>query len=448
MFHRGVTAAPPAPTLDESRLIEPDRRRSPGREFLTATPGRLTVLAVVLIAAALAAGAATAAAITDRQQHIQGLRAHSEPLADTAQVLYSSLSIADASATSAFLSGGVEPQDLRQRYDDAIRRATTALVAAANGVSSGDVTTITLLAQMSNRLADYLREVDTARANNRSGNPLGVAYLGQASGLMQGTILPLAERLHTTQSQSVAATQTATARFPLMPVLLAASVLLALTGAQLYLYRLSRRRISPGLAMATLLMAVLVIWLTIAAMASTAASNHARDRGTQPLSIVVQARILAQQARTDETLALLRHGSNTQAEADFATNTKTLSSVLGQYRNHPPSPESGPQIASAVSALDGWLTAHGVLQQRLSAGDFSAAARLATGPEPSGATAHVLALDAALQAEITRLRAVEFDSTTTAYRALSLLPTGGAALAVLCALCACAGIWPRLNEYQ
>jgi hypothetical protein len=448
VIYRGVTAGPPAPTLDELQLIEPDRRRSPGLEFLTTTPGRLTVLAVVLIAAALAAGAVTAVAITDRQQRIQGLRANSEPLADTAQVLYSSLSIADASATSAFLSGGVEPQDLRQRYDDAIRQATTTLVAAANGVSSGDVTTITLLAAMSNRLADYVRQVDTARANNRAGNPLGVAYLGQASGLMQGTILPLAERLYASQSQSVAATQTDTARFPLAPVLVAASVLLALVGAQVYLYRLSRRRISPGLTMASLLMAVLVIWLTFAAMASTAASDHARDRGTQPMSIVVQARILAQRARADETLALLRHGSNTQVEADFATNTKALSSVLGQYRHHPPSPESEPQIASATSALDGWLTAHGVLQQRLSAGDFSAAARIATGREPSGATAHVLALDTALQAEIARLRAVEFDSTTTAYRALLLLPTVGAALAVLSALFVCAGMWPRLNEYQ
>jgi hypothetical protein len=166
------------------------------------------------------------------------------------------------------------------------------------------------------------------------------------------------------------------------------------------------------------------------------------------MSIVVQARILAQRARADETLALLRHGSNTQVEADFATNTKALSSVLGQYRHHPPSPESEPQIASATSALDGWLTAHGVLQQRLSAGDFSAAARIATGREPSGATAHVLALDTALQAEIARLRAVEFDSTTTAYRALLLLPTVGAALAVLSALFVCAGMWPRLNEYQ
>ena len=448
MFYRGVTTKPLAPTLDELRLIQPDRRRSPGLDFLTAIPGRLTVLAVVLIAAALAAGAVTAAAITDRQQRIHGLRANSEPLADTAQVLYSSLSIADATVTSAFLSGGVEPEDLRQRYDDAIRRATTALVAAAHGVSSGDVTTITLLAQMSNRLADYVRQIDTARANNRAGNPVGVAYLGQASGLMQGTILPLAERLYASQSQSVAATQTDTARFPLMPILLGASVLLALVGAQLYLYRLSRRRISPGLTMASLLMTVLLTWLTFAAMASTAATDHARDRGTQPLSIVVHARILAQRARADETLALLRHGSNTQAEADFATNTKTLSSVLGQYRHRPPSPESGPQIASAVSALDGWLTAHGVLQQRLSVGDFSAAASIATGPEPPGATAHVLALDTALQAEIVRLRAVEFDSTTTAYRALSLLTTGGAALAVLSALFVGAGIWPRLNEYQ
>jgi hypothetical protein len=89
-----------------------------------------------------------------------------------------------------------------------------------------------------------------------------------------------------------------------------------------------------------------------------------------------------------------------------------------------------------------------LLQQRLSSGDFSGAARIAIGPEPSGATAHFLALDAALQAEITRLRAVEFDSTTTAYRALSLLSPGGAALGVLCALGVGAGIWPRLNEYH
>jgi hypothetical protein len=448
VFHRGVTAAPQAHTLDESRLVEPDSRLSPGREFLTATPGRLTVLAVLLIAAALVAGAATTAAVADRQQRIEDLRAHSEPLADTAQVLYSSLSIADASATSAFLSGGVEPQAQRQRYDDAIHQATTALVAAANGVTSGDVATINLLAQMSNRLADYVRQIDTARANNRAGNPVGVAYLGQASRLMQGTILPLAERLHSTQSQSVAATQTATARFPVMPVLAAASVLVALIGAQLYLYRLSHRRVSPGLAAASVLMAALLVWLTVAGMACTAASDHARDCGTQPLSIVVQARILAQQARADETLALLRRGSNTHADADFATNTTTLSSVLGQYRNHAPSPESGPQITSAFSALDGWLSAHGLLQQRLSSGDFPGATRIAIGPEPSGATAQFLALDGALQSEIARLRAVEFDSTTTAYRALSLLSTVGAALGVLCALGVGAGIWPRLNEYH
>jgi hypothetical protein len=70
VFHRGVTATPQPHTLDESRLVEPDSRRSSGREFLTATPGRLSVLAVVLIAAPLAAGVATAAAVADRQQRL------------------------------------------------------------------------------------------------------------------------------------------------------------------------------------------------------------------------------------------------------------------------------------------------------------------------------------------------------------------------------------------
>ncbi|MGW4340846.1 hypothetical protein ACWEK5_50065, partial [Rhodococcus koreensis] len=62
MFQRGTTVAPEVHDLhelDESLLIEPESRRAPWRDLLASTPGRLSVLAVVLVAAALAAGVVT-----------------------------------------------------------------------------------------------------------------------------------------------------------------------------------------------------------------------------------------------------------------------------------------------------------------------------------------------------------------------------------------------------
>ena len=95
--------------LDESLLVEPEVHRRPWREFLASTPGRLSLLAVVLVAVALTAGLVTSAVVAARQQRMETLRAHTEPLADAAQNLFSSLSIADAAATSSFIAGAIEP---------------------------------------------------------------------------------------------------------------------------------------------------------------------------------------------------------------------------------------------------------------------------------------------------------------------------------------------------
>jgi hypothetical protein len=88
------------------------------------------------------------------------------------------------------------------------------------------------------------------------------------------------------------------------------------------------------------------------------------------------------------------------------------------------------------------------LRQHLSHGDFPGAVRTAVGAEPSGSTGQFFALDTALQSEIARLRAMQFDSTTVAYRSLSLLPTVGTALGVACGFAVAFGIWPRLNEFH
>jgi hypothetical protein len=142
-------------TLDESVLTDPEGPDRPFVEFLAATPGRLALIAIVLVAAVLAAGVTASTTITDRRGRLETLRSHTEPLADAAQRIYGALSIANTAATTAFLSGGIEPQDGRDRYDEAIGQVSAGLVTASNGVPPNDVRSLTLLTDLSNRPAVY-----------------------------------------------------------------------------------------------------------------------------------------------------------------------------------------------------------------------------------------------------------------------------------------------------
>ena len=109
--------------------------------------------------------------------------------------LYRSLADADAMATSGYVAGGREPTAVRARYDDDIARATDRLVDAAGRLpGSGPVATVAA------QLPAYTGLVETARTLNRLGLPLGQAYLGSASELMRGTILPAAEELRRQQA--------------------------------------------------------------------------------------------------------------------------------------------------------------------------------------------------------------------------------------------------------
>ena len=168
--------------------------RPPFVEFFASTPARMTVPAILLIAAALAPGVTASTTIADRRGRLQTLRSHAEPLADAAQQICGALSIANTAATG-FLSGGIEPQDVRDRYDAAIGHASTSLVTASNGVAPNDVRSLTLLTDLSIRLAVYTAMIATADTNNRAGRPIAVACQSVASALMQRAILPSAEQL-------------------------------------------------------------------------------------------------------------------------------------------------------------------------------------------------------------------------------------------------------------
>ncbi|TQC48867.1 hypothetical protein EEB14_12910 [Rhodococcus sp. WS4] len=431
--------------LNESLLVEPEIRRRPWREFLASTPGRLSLLAVVLVAVALTAGIVTSAVIGARQQQMETLRAHTEPLADAAQNLFSSLSIADAAATSSFIAGAIEPLAVRDRYNQAIADASNALIAASYGVTSGDVDTLRLLTAMSRHLAVYTDLVATARSNDSAGNPVGVAYLGTASALMQDTILPLAERLYNEQARAVAATQSHTARLPATAIVVTVAAVVVLAVAHAYVAHRSRRRINPGLASATIVLAALVVWIVAAGLLSTSASERARIDGAEPLAAVTKARILAQQTRADETLGLLRPGFD-PAGSDYTRHTDALTAILTSDESR--NAVVAPAIDDASAAFDGWRSAHRELQRTLADGDFQGAADIAVGPGSTASTAQFRALDEALENAITALRTEELDAMRESYHTMAALSVGSIVLALSAALAVVAGIEPRVSEYH
>ena len=102
-----------------------------------------------------------------RQSATTDVRTSSGPLAVQAEILYRSMSDADATAASAFLSTGAEPPALRTRYLNDIDAAGAALVNA----SAGDVADRDALRQIATGLPIYTGLVETARADNHLGLP-------------------------------------------------------------------------------------------------------------------------------------------------------------------------------------------------------------------------------------------------------------------------------------
>ena len=99
--------------------------------FWRTTPGRILVSGVVLIALVALSAFAIATTIDRRELALTTVLNHTEPLAFAAGQLYTTLSVADAAASTAFIAGA-EPREVRQRYEQAI---TNAAVQAMMSVS-------------------------------------------------------------------------------------------------------------------------------------------------------------------------------------------------------------------------------------------------------------------------------------------------------------------------
>ncbi|QLY30735.1 hypothetical protein [Nocardia huaxiensis] len=412
------------------------------RLFARSSPAKLIAIGLLLLGLCVAAGAVTATAVTDRQHALDVLLDQAEPDAYSAQRLYTSLSVADASAGTAFISGGLEPKAVRDRYTQALGEAAAELVTQSDRSGGEDTHLRTGIAT---GLPVYSGLVETARTNNRLGEPVGAAYLSEASNLMQSTMLPMAHELQEHRAAAITETQRNHVRPPWPAIVLPLLAVAALTVAQVFLFRHWNRVLNAGLLLATATMVVLLSWTVVAGFISAVDTTRARDDGSVPTSYLTESRILVQQARTAETLKLVRRDMGTAYDQTYDQATERLREILAEYPSDAPGAKD---VATATAALDRWRGAHQRMNDALSRGDFIGAGAVATGSGANEATAQVDALDRALADGIGDTRYELRANTSHAARTLDLLAPGALVLSTAAAVLIAAGLWPRLREYR
>ena len=412
--------------------------------FVRTTPGRILTFGVILATLGLLSAFATSTTINNRQEQLTTVLNHTEPLAFAAGQLYTTLSVADAAAATAFIAGS-EPRAVRQRYEQAITDAAVAVTRAASGLT--DEPLVQLLGRINARLAVYTGLIETARTNNRMGNPVGSSYLSEASALMQQQILPDAQQLYEQTSARVDAETTASTRIP-APVIVVVAMTLAFGAfAHRWLAAHTKRRVNVGLIAGGLAIVIMIIWVGSALAISTAGSRAAKDTAAESLKTVTTLAITAQQARADETLSLIRRGDEDVRKRSYYQRVEAMHQQLSDYLARNDAIDKS-DLANADQLLIKWRQADERINAYISVGNYQAATQVALGTGEDDSTPAFDKLDASLSGGIRESRNQLRNDILSARRVLSGTTVGGAVLSIGAALAVALGLWPRLSEYR
>ncbi|KAA9149616.1 hypothetical protein FPZ12_042940 [Amycolatopsis acidicola] len=413
------------------------------------TPGILSAFALVLVVAGLLAGLFTALSVQQRAQALDNLATRSGPLTAAAEEVYRSLSDADATATSAFLAAGLEPTVSRQRYENDIAQASNALAIAVAAREAADVTAQgSPLATLSQQLPVYSGLVETARADNRQGLPLGAAYQREASNLMRTRLLPAAETLYQSENNQLTADQNRAGAFPWAEVLLALVVIALLVVAQIFVRRRTNRVFNAGLLVATAAAVMSLLWVLIASIGAMVAASDSRTEGSAQVDVLARAQIATLAARSDETLTLVARGAGKAYEDDYVKVRAQLDKLIADAQARATDDDVRAPLDLAQKDSRTWADSHTKIRAADDSGDYTTAVQLANDTGQTGAAGAFDRLDNDLQSAIDTTRNTFGAKVADASEALAGTVAAVSVLAVVVAGAAAAGIWRRLKDYR
>ncbi|BDB40273.1 MULTISPECIES: protein kinase G-activating protein GlnX [Mycobacterium] len=432
------------PSTEPQGLRSPAEPAHPRWWFISTTPGRILTIGIVLAALGVSSAFATSTTINHRQQVLTTVLDHTEPLSFAAGRLYTTLSVADAAAATAFIAQA-EPRSVRVRYEQAITDAASAVTRASSGLT--DESLVQLLGRINAELAVYTGLIEIARTNNRAGNPVGSSYLSEASGLMQSRILPDAQQLYQATSARVDSETTASTQIPAPVILVVATTVMFGAFSHRWLARRTRRRINPGLVVGGLGILVMVVWVGTALAISTTASRSAKDTAAESLKTVTNLAITAQQARADETLSLIRRGDEEVRKQAFYQRIDAMHHQLDAYMARHDAVDK-PDLQGADQLLVRWQQANDRINAYISVGNYRAATQVALGKGEDDSTPAFDKLDEALNKAMIQSRNHLRNDVLNAKRGLAGAQVGAVVLSLGAAIAVALGLWPRLKEYR
>jgi hypothetical protein len=266
--------------------------------------------------------------------------------------------------------------------------------------------------------------------------------------MMQEMILPAAERLYTERANAIGDSRTNFTNAPWGVYAALMLLLAAMVAAHIYVSRRSRRRFNIGLLTSIGCVLIGLLWLLVGGLLSVNSTANAEDRGAVPLRELTQARILTQQARSDETLSLVRRGDQQSLESGYTTAAAQIDTLLTEYRDDDRKDVAEDSVDDAIKSLALWRDAHTAILERTNAGDFNGATAIAVGDNPDGSAAAYSSLDAALVEGITNTRMTFRDDINTARVVIGYAGLGILLLGFAAGIAAMVGIFPRIREYR
>jgi hypothetical protein len=439
----------------------------PWRRWLTTTPGRLRGASALLVVALLVFAAVTIGATEARSRAADTVATTSAPELVTAENLYGNLADADATASTIFLRTGQEPREARQRYLTDVSAAGRQLADFSRSAASSPGA-LRAVRTITERLPAYTGLVESARANNAQGFPVGAAYLRQASATMHNEILPAATDLYREAARRLRDNYEAgTSTLTLVLVLAAGFGVLALLAVvQIFVWRRSNRILNLGLVAATVLVVGLLGWTLVRFASAHDALNQAQQRGSDSVEVLSSARILTLRAQNNENLALIERGTGDVYTAEFARIMDQLggkdgtSGILGYAAAIADRTGDGARVRSLAAEFTTLRDLHAQVRNKDDGGEYSQAVALSVGtsdPElaasfgkagPGQELAAVDRLEHALQGDITRSHSRLSSAAKDARLGFGALEVAIPVFAIIAGLLVLLGLERRIGEYR
>jgi len=429
------TAAGPPATAAGVATVDPVGAPATG----TTTPHsdtvrRLNLHTLGLVLAAIAFGLVGALAFSEQAYSINRAEGSTDQLIRV-QDIQTALLSADATATNAFLVGGLEPSEQRASYEDALAR-TSSLIAEAAEAQPADREA---LAALNEQVVTYAGTIEQARANNRQGFPIGAQYVRNASDQLRGDALPILDNLVAANSERAADHMDSISPWVFLVVGLA--MLGALYYSHRWVSQRFKRRFNVGLSSAAGVVAVACGARAVTIFNTASHVNDIEDGSFTVVNAAAQARISAYDAKSNESLTLISRGSGATFEETWVSSADQVTSSLDVVDD----------VWGTTSAQPNWqdyVDVHVQIRTEDDNGNWEKAVRLATSDAEGSSNATFATFDDGVSRTLSDASS---DTSNGLADAGPILVIGAILMLVVGGLAAAAARWglaERLKEYR